>query len=84
LYDDDIDYTVEEYAHYLSKLSYDQRNKMNPYFNSTVLGGVDNGKSFVGYVDVYGDFIVKDCVIVDFGRHFCNPILANNWSPSLN
>lgn len=47
------------------------------------MGGIDNGKSFVGYIDVHGDFIVKDCVIVGFGRHFCNPILANHWDPNL-
>lgn len=56
---------------------------MNPYFNSTVIGGFDNGKPFVGYVDVHGDFLIKDCAIVGFGRHFCNPILSRNWSPEL-
>ena len=84
LHDDGIDYSVFEYAHYLSKIAYDKRNKGNPYYNSTVLGGIDdNKKSFVGYVDMYGDFFVKDCVIVGFGKHFCNPILSSYWDPTL-
>ena len=39
LFDDGVDHSVQDYANYLASLSYERRNKQNPYFNTFVIAG---------------------------------------------
>ena len=49
---------------YLSRVMYNRRNKMNPLWNSLVIGGVepDTGKPFLGMVSMQGTHYVDSHV----------------------
>ena len=50
MWDDGNNLGPLEIHNYLSALMYRQRNKFNPLWNSLVLGGVKNGKKYLGVV----------------------------------
>lgn len=79
IFDDKVRLQVKDYSNYLAKLCYSKRNNMNPYFNNVVVAGYDNNESFLGSVDLYGNFIVKDYVVAGFAKHFGLALIANEW-----
>ena len=68
---------VKDYANYLAKLCYSKRNNMNPYYNNIVVAGYEQDLAFLGSVDLYGNFIVKDYVVAGFAKHFGLALIAN-------
>ncbi|KAJ3195235.1 Proteasome subunit beta type-7 [Irineochytrium annulatum] len=60
---------------YLSRVMYGRRNKFNPLWNSLVVGGVRDGKSFLGFVDLQGTTYYSDSIATGFGGHIALPIL---------
>ena len=55
---------------------------MNPYFNNIVVSGFEKDQAFLGSVDLYGNFIVKDYVVAGFAKHFGLALIANEWDTS--
>ena len=43
LYDDDVKISAKELTNYLAHICYEKRNNFNPYYNSTVIAGYENG-----------------------------------------
>ena len=81
LYDDGVDYSVEEYANYLASLSYERRNKQNPFYNNFVVAGFENGKSFLSSIDLFGTHIKKDWIAAGFSKYYGLALIANHWNP---
>ena len=81
MFDDSVNYSVEEYANYLSAIAYARRNKQNPFYNNFVIAGYENGKPFLSSIDLFGTHIRKDYVAAGFSKYFGLAILANNWNP---
>lgn len=73
---------MKDYANYLSSISYEKRNNQNPYYNTFVIGGFENGKSYLSSVDVYGTHIAKDYVCCGFSKYFGLALIANDWNPN--
>ena len=71
-----------EWASYLSVVMYNRRNKMNPLFNTVVIGGVEpnTGNSFLGLVDLYGTYYKDDVIATGFGAHLAIPLLRQRAS----
>jgi len=69
-----------EFTAYLSSLHYYRRNKMNPYWNYTVMGGINwDGQPVLYSVDQYGTLLKSDYVLVGMAQYFCNAILAPEY-----
>lgn len=60
---------------YLCRLMYSRRTKMNPLWNTFVVGGVHNGEGFLGYVDLRGSHYKSDTIATGFGSYLAQPIL---------
>jgi len=60
---------------YLVQVMYQRRSKMNPLWNSIVVGGVDKGERFLGTVDLYGTHFEEDILATGFGAHLAIPLL---------
>jgi 20S proteasome subunit beta 7 len=70
----------DEFTNYLSSLHYHRRNKMNPYWNYTVMGGIDwNGKGVLSSIDQYGTLLKSDYMLVGMAQYFCNAIIAPEY-----
>lgn len=70
----------KELANYLSLAHYQRRNKLDPYLNNVIAGGVDfNGELVLMNIDPFGTFLTGDFFTTSMGRHFCTPILRNYY-----
>ncbi|GHJ87911.1 hypothetical protein NliqN6_4313 [Naganishia liquefaciens] len=64
---------------YLSNLMYARRSKMDPLWNSMLLGGVKDGESFLGYVDLLGTTYSAPTLASGFGSHMAQPLLREAY-----
>ncbi|KAL9937789.1 hypothetical protein V8E36_003334 [Tilletia maclaganii] len=62
---------------YLTRVFYHRRTKMNPIWNSVLLGGVDpkSGEPFLGYVDLLGTTYQSTTLATGYGAHLAQPLL---------
>ncbi len=72
-----------EFTNYLSSMHYYKRNKMNPYWNSTIIGGIDwNQKPVLFSVDQFGTLLTADYMLVGMAQYFCHSIIAPVYPPN--
>merc|ERR1711935_199654 len=60
---------------YLVRVMYGRRSKMDPLWNSIVVGGMYKGKQFLGTVDLLGTQFEDDIIATGFGGHLAIPLL---------
>ncbi|EKM77247.1 hypothetical protein AGABI1DRAFT_43707 [Agaricus bisporus var. burnettii JB137-S8] len=60
---------------YLSQVMYSRRSKINPLWNSLLVGGFKDGKSFLSYVDLLGTTYSATTLATGFGAYLAQPIL---------
>lgn len=66
----------EEFCNYLSFCCYNKRNKMDPYWNTTIVGGIDsNNNPYLGAVDQYGTKFENNYLFSGFATYFAPPII---------
>ena len=69
-----------EIGHYLSSLHYSQRNKLDPYLNSAIVGGIDfNGDIVLMQVDPFGTFLSGNYFTTAFANYFACSLLRNEY-----
>ncbi|PRQ57299.1 putative proteasome endopeptidase complex [Rosa chinensis] len=74
----------KEIHSYLIRVMYNRRNKFDPLWNSLVLGGVKNGKTYLGIVTMIGLNFEDNHVATGFGNHLARPILRDEWRKDLS
>jgi 20S proteasome subunit beta 7 len=80
LFDDNVGFSVKDYANYLRSICYEKRNKQNPYWDTFVVAGFEGGEGYLASVDLYGNHIVKDYVATGFSKYFGLSLIANEWN----
>lgn len=61
---------------YLSRLMYNRRSKIDPLWNTLIVGGFDDtGAPFLKYVDLYGVTYGSSTLASGFGKHMAIPLL---------
>lgn len=66
----------DELANYLSSMHYYRRNKMNPFWNNTIIGGLDWENNPTLYsIDQYGTILKGDYLLVGMAQYFCHSML---------
>lgn len=62
---------------YLANVFYARRTKINPLWNSILVGGWDSNKQkpFLGYVDLLGTTYSSPTLATGFGAHIAQPLL---------
>ncbi|KAL6762560.1 20S proteasome beta subunit, type 4 [Haematococcus lacustris] len=74
--DDGIELQPAELHAYLCRVMYNRRNKMDPLWNSLVIGGVGaDGKAFLGLVGMQGTHYTDSHVTTGFANALARPIL---------
>nr|GAT54390.1 predicted protein [Mycena chlorophos] len=64
-----------EIHNYLSEVMYARRSKMNPLWNSLLVGGFKDGKSFLSYVDLLGTTYSASTLATGYGAYIAQPLL---------
>ena len=69
----------QDYCTWLARMQYQKRNKMKPFYNNHIVGGVDSkGEVFLGNVDIHGNtFQNNDYLVNGMAHYFCNVLLTN-------
>lgn len=60
---------------YLSQIMYSRRSKLNPLWNSLLVGGFKDGKSFLAYVDLLGTTYSASTLATGYGAYLAQPLL---------
>ncbi|KAJ3745526.1 proteasome endopeptidase complex beta subunit [Lentinula detonsa] len=64
-----------EIHEYLSQVMYARRSKMDPLWNSLIVGGVKDGKRFLSYVDLLGTTYSASTLATGYGSYIAQPLL---------
>jgi len=64
-----------EIHEYMSQVMYARRSKLNPLWNSIIIGGVKDGKQFLSYVDLLGTTYSASTIATGYGAHIAQPLL---------
>eukprot|EP00742_Colponemidia_sp_Colp-10_P000569 GILJ01000622.1.p1 GENE.GILJ01000622.1~~GILJ01000622.1.p1 ORF type:complete len:244 (+),score=42.31 GILJ01000622.1:75-806(+) len=76
-HDDDAPLTPHDICNWLGRVLYNRRSKMDPLWNQVVLGGFENGKSYLGVVDLLGTQYEDDHIATGFGTYLAKPLLRS-------
>lgn len=69
-----------ELTNYLAELHYYQRNRMNPFLNSIVSGGINwNGEPVLLNIDQFGTLLTGNYFTTSMSHYFCNAILREDY-----
>ncbi|KAI9059379.1 proteasome endopeptidase complex beta subunit [Trametes sanguinea] len=74
-YQDGHDLGPAEVHEYLSRVMYARRSKMDPLWNSLLVGGFRDGKRFLGYVDLLGTTYSAPSIATGYGAYIAIPLL---------
>lgn len=66
-----------EIHEYLSQVMYGRRCKMNPLWNTILVGGFKDGERFLAYVDLKGVTYKASTIATGFGAHIALPLLRS-------
>ena len=61
--------------HYLSRVMYNRRSKMNPLWNQLVVAGFNDHTATLGYVDKIGVMFEAPYIATGFGAHLALPLI---------
>lgn len=68
---------------YLTRVLYNRRNKMDPLWNSLVVGGFYGGKPFLGTVGMIGTSYTDAHLATGFGNHLARPLMREKHRPDM-
>ena len=70
--------TPREYHQYITRMCYNRRNRFNPLWNSVVVAGYHEGKSYLGYTDLVGTSFEDVTIATGFGAYLAQPLLRKH------
>lgn len=73
--DDKHDLGPAEIHEYLSRVLYARRSKINPLWNSILVGGKRDGNRFLAYVDLLGTTYSASAIATGYGAYIALPLL---------
>ncbi|XP_034280990.1 proteasome subunit beta type-4 [Pantherophis guttatus] len=79
-------YSPKAIHSWLTRVMYNHRSKMNPLWNTVVIGGYSQGEGFLGYVDMLGVAYEASSLATGYGSYVAQPLMreALEKTPSLS
>lgn len=69
---------------WLSRVLYNRRSDFNPLWNTIVVGGLENGEPFLGYVDKLGISFETDTAASGYGAYIALPLMREAYEKNSN
>lgn len=63
---------------------YNRRTKVDPLWNQLIVAGSNEGKAYLGYVDLYGSTFTEDICTTGYGAHIAAPLLRQHYRPDMS
>ncbi|XP_063952441.1 proteasome subunit beta type-4-like [Lytechinus pictus] len=77
-------FTPKALFSWLTRVMYNRRSKFNPLWNVMILGGFQNGESFLGYVDKIGVAYESPHVACGYGAYIALPMMRDAYEKNSN
>jgi len=77
--DDNIVMSPRSLHSWLTRVLYNRRSKFDPLWTTMVVGGIENGESFLGYVDKIGTAYQDPIIATGYGSMIATPVLRANY-----
>ncbi|KAL3134988.1 hypothetical protein ABBQ32_007942 [Trebouxia sp. C0010 RCD-2024] len=87
--DDDIEMSPKEVFAYLNRVVYNRRTKMDPLWNSLVIGGLQQGKDgqlqpFLGTIGMIGTHYEDAHIATGYGNMLARPLFREKHKPDMS
>uniref|UniRef100_A0A6P7G9K1 Proteasome subunit beta n=1 Tax=Diabrotica virgifera virgifera TaxID=50390 RepID=A0A6P7G9K1_DIAVI len=63
---------------WLTRVMYQRRSKLDPFWNNLVIGGIQDGVPFLGTVDKLGTAYTDKVICTGYGAHIALPLLRDS------
>jgi len=73
--DDGHELGPREIYEYVSRVMYARRSKIDPLWNTMIVGGYKDGQSFMGYIDLLGTTYSASTIATGYGSMIAIPLL---------
>jgi len=74
---DGFSYSPKSIYSWLTRVMYNRRTRMNPLWNTVIVGGMQSGEPFLGYVDKLGMAYEAPSVASGYGAYIAQPLLRD-------
>ena len=82
--DEGFRFTPRALYSWITRVFYNRRSKINPLWNTVVVGGLQNGEPFLGYVDKIGTAYESPSVASGFGAYIAQPMMRDALEKNAN
>ena len=82
--DDGSSLSPKAMHHWLTRVMYNRRSKMDPLWNSVIITGFRDGKAYLGSSDLYGTMFEDDFVATGLGGHLALPLIRKAWHAEMS
>ncbi|KAJ8311412.1 hypothetical protein KUTeg_010767 [Tegillarca granosa] len=81
---DGFNYTPNSLYSWLTRVMYNRRSNFNPLWNVFVVGGLQNGEPFLGYIDKIGIAYQAPTIATGYGAYIAQPLLREAYEKNPN
>lgn len=74
---DGFQYTPKSLFSWMTRVLYNRRSNFNPLWNTFIVGGVQNGEPFLGYIDKIGVAYNDPTIASGYGAYIAAPLLRD-------
>jgi len=74
---DGFSYSPKSIYSWLTRVMYNRRTRLNPLWNTVIVGGMQDGEPFLGYVDKLGVAYQAPSVASGYGAYIAQPLLRD-------
>lgn len=74
---DGFQYTPKSLYSWLTRVMYNRRSQFNPLWNTLIIGGLQDGEPFLGYVDKIGVAFEGPSLASGYGAYIAQPIMRD-------
>lgn len=82
--DEGFRFTPRALFSWMTRVLYNRRSKFNPLWNTVVVGGLQDGEPFLGYVDKIGTAYQAPTVASGFGAYIAQPMMRDATEKNAN
>eukprot|EP01130_Rhizamoeba_saxonica_P004122 TRINITY_DN1699_c0_g1_i1.p1 TRINITY_DN1699_c0_g1~~TRINITY_DN1699_c0_g1_i1.p1 ORF type:complete len:228 (-),score=65.25 TRINITY_DN1699_c0_g1_i1:58-741(-) len=82
-WDDGSKLNAREYWSYLTRVLYQRRSKVDPYWNQLIIAGLVDGKPFLGHADLHGTTYEDSTLATGYGAYIARPLLRDAYHENL-
>jgi len=82
-YADGVKLNAPEIHSYLTRVCYNKRSRVNPFYNQFLIAGYTKKGGYLGYTDMYGTTFTDNYAATGYGLHFGLPLIRRFYNSKM-